>query len=66
MTAKFLTRSAMPGGCKLEEEDERVGERTIKDFVLSHALRIPVTTEADDNESLLFGHDGLVNMPARD
>jgi hypothetical protein len=33
---------------------------------LSHALGIPVTTEADDNESLLFGHDGLVDVPASD
>jgi len=38
----------------------------IQDLVLSHALRVPVTTEADDHQSFLLAHDSLIDMPARD
>lgn len=34
----------------------------IEDLILPQALGISVTTEADDNKSLLFGHDGLVDV----
>ena len=44
----------------------RRGEFTVKDFILSHALGVPVATEADDNETFLFRHDGLVDVPAGD
>ena len=44
---------------------DTVGD-TIKDFILSHALGVPVATEADDDKALLFRHDGLVNMPTGD
>jgi hypothetical protein len=39
---------------------------TIQDFVLSHAIRIPITTEADDDQSLVLGHNRLVDVPAGD
>ena len=37
---------------------------TVQDFVLSHAVRVPVTTEADDHQSLLLAHNSLIDMPA--
>lgn len=36
----------------------------VEDFVLPHAVRIPVATEADYDETVFFGHDGLVDVPA--
>lgn len=36
----------------------------VEHFILAHAVRIPVATEADDDEAVFFGHDGLVDMPA--
>lgn len=39
---------------------------TVQDFVLFHAIRIPVTTEADDHQSFLLAHNSLIDMPARD
>ena len=33
---------------------------------MSHAIRIPITTEADDDQSLVLGHDRLVDVPAGD
>jgi hypothetical protein len=42
------------------------GILTIKDFILSHAIGIPITTEADDDQSLVLGHDRLVDVPAGD
>jgi hypothetical protein len=36
----------------------------VEDFILFHALLVPVTAEADDDEAVVFGHDGLVNVPA--
>jgi hypothetical protein len=35
-----------------------------QDFVLLHAFLIVVTTEPDDDEAIVFGHDGLVDVPA--
>lgn len=37
----------------------------IKNLVLSHAIRIPVTTKAYYYQAFVFGHDGLINMPCR-
>lgn len=37
---------------------------TIKHFVLTHAIRVPVTTEADYHKPLFFGHYGLINVPS--
>ncbi len=37
---------------------------TVEDFVLSHAIGVPVAAEADNDEALIFGHDGLVDVPA--
>jgi hypothetical protein len=31
---------------------------------LPHAIGIPITTEAKDDQSLVLGHDRLVDMPA--
>lgn len=42
------------------------GLLTVENFVLTHAVGIPVTSEADHDEALLFGHDGLIDMPACD
>jgi len=33
---------------------------------LSHAIGVPVTTEADDDKALFLRHDSLVDMPAGD
>ena len=37
---------------------------TVKNLVLAHAVWVPVATESDDNEALLLGEDGLVDVPA--
>lgn len=68
MTAKFLTRSAIPGKELASAFGEvlRLSKRTVENFVLSHAIGVPVATEADYDEALLFGHDGLVDVPAGD
>jgi len=42
---------------------DSVGD-AVEDFVLAHTVRIPITTEANDNEALFFGHDGLIDVPA--
>lgn len=65
MTAKFLTRSAIPwkvSNCARWRE----GELTVEDFILAHAIRIPIATEADDDQSLVLGHNRLVDVPAGD
>ena len=36
----------------------------VEDFVLAHAVGVPVLAEADDNQAFIFGHDGLVHVPA--
>jgi hypothetical protein len=36
----------------------------VKDFVLFHAFFIPVAAETDDYYAVVFGHDGLVDVPA--
>jgi hypothetical protein len=37
---------------------------TVEDFVLTHTVWVPVSTEADDYQALVFGHDGLVDVPS--
>lgn len=37
---------------------------TVEDFVLSHAVGIPVASKADNYETVFFGHDGLIDVPA--
>jgi hypothetical protein len=49
-----------------EAGDLGKGVLTIENFILSHAIRIPITTEADDDQSLVLGHDRLVDVPASD
>ena len=39
---------------------------TIEDFILAHAIRVPVSAEANDCQAFILGHDGLVDMPAGD
>lgn len=36
----------------------------VEDLVLLHACLVPVAAEADDDEALLLGEDGLVDVPA--
>ena len=36
----------------------------VEHFVLAHAVGVPVAAEADDDEPVFFGHDGLVDVPA--
>ena len=36
----------------------------VEDFILFHAFLVPVAAEADDDEAIVFGHDGLVDVPA--
>ena len=38
----------------------------VEDFVLPHAVGIPVAAEADHDQAVFFGHDGLVDVPAGD
>jgi hypothetical protein len=38
----------------------------VQDFVLAHAVRVPVAPEADHHQAVFFGHDGLVDVPAGD
>lgn len=35
---------------------EKGEKRTVENFILAHAVWVPVTAEADDNEAVLFGH----------
>lgn len=42
---------------------DAVGD-AVEDFVLAHAVFVPVAAEADDYEAVFFGHDGLVDVPA--
>lgn len=39
---------------------------TVENFVLAHAVGVPVFTESDDDETFVFGHDGLVDVPTSD
>jgi hypothetical protein len=38
----------------------------IENFVLAHAVRVPVTAEPDYHEAFVFGEDGLVDVPGSD
>ncbi len=38
----------------------------VKNLILSHTIRIPITAKANDDKALFFGHNGLVNMPSCD
>ena len=44
---------------------DAVGD-AVEDFVLAHAVGVPVATEANDDKALFLGHDGLVDVPAGD
>lgn len=37
----------------------------VEGLVHGHALGVPVVAEADDDDAVLFGLDGLVDVPAR-
>ena len=37
---------------------------SIENLVLFHTVGVPVTTEADDNQTLFLGQDCLINMPS--
>ena len=39
---------------------------TVQDFVLSHPIRVPVTTEADNHQPFVLAHNSLIDMPASD
>lgn len=41
------------------------GRLTIENFVLAHAVRVPVAAKANDHQALIFGHYTLVNVPTR-
>lgn len=38
----------------------------VEDFILTHAVGVPVTAKADDNKALVFGENRLIDMPACD
>ena len=38
----------------------------VEDFILAHAVGVPVFAEANDHETFVFGHNGLVDVPAGD
>jgi len=39
---------------------------TVENFILSHAVWVPIATKSDNYKALLFRHDGLVDVPAGD
>ena len=39
---------------------------TVKNFVHSHTVGVPIAAKTDYNKALFFGHYGLINMPACD
>jgi hypothetical protein len=41
-------------------------QHTIENFILAHAIRIPVATETNDYKALFFSDNGLVDMPSCD
>jgi len=43
-------------------EDE--GGHTVENFILSHTVWIPVAAKPDDYQTVFFGHDSLVDVPA--
>ena len=38
----------------------------VENFILAHAIWVPVAAEADDDEALFFRENGLVDVPAGD
>jgi hypothetical protein len=36
---------------------------TVENFVLAHAVGVPVAAESDYDQAFVFGHDGLIDMP---
>jgi hypothetical protein len=42
---------------------DAVGD-AVEDFVLAHTVLVPVATKADDDQAVLLGHDGLIDVPA--
>lgn len=46
------------------ERVRRQRRHTIEDFILSHAVGLPIAAETDYDKALFFGHDGLVDMPS--
>jgi hypothetical protein len=38
----------------------------VEHFVLTHTVGVPVATEADHDQSFVFGQDGLVDVPGSD
>jgi len=36
----------------------------VEDFVLFHAFFVPVAAKPDNDYAVIFGHDGLVDVPA--
>jgi len=40
--------------------------RTVENFILAHAVGVPVATEPDHDEALFFREDGLIDVPAGD
>jgi hypothetical protein len=47
------------------KQGKEVG-RTIKNFILAHAVGVPVTAEAYDYQALFFRKYGLINVPSGD
>lgn len=42
---------------------DTVGD-AVENFVLAHTVLVPVATEANDDQAVFFGHDGLIDVPA--
>jgi len=49
---------------RVRSRAKSAGRLTVQDLILSHAVWVPVTTKADDDQTLLLRHDGLVDVPA--
>ena len=41
-------------------------KHTVEDLVLGHAIWVPVSPKSDHDQTLFFGHDGLIHVPSRD
>ena len=51
---RIVMRKDLEGGQGDERCDETGGIRTVENFILTHAVWVPVTAEADYNEAVLF------------
>lgn len=60
----MANRGMMRGQKKIKDLGRE--ELTVKNFILTHAIRVPIATESNNDQTFLLRHDGLVDVPAGD